>query len=171
MAGLYDSIKKVFQEMNDMSQDEFDQMIKDATQKCDPITCHGECQGQGDCEICIDFRGENQGDRIAELEAENAKLKKHNDAYRWNMKNPLTSEEQLKKELSELREATTWYLECKSAILPFLAECMNLEKWDHADSTRTIVDIDRGRSEEWDATQSKAESAIRALLSKTGEDK
>lgn len=51
-----EAIKKVFEDLNKLTDEEFKAKLDDHKEKCDPKTCWGECQGQGWCHIAQEWQ-------------------------------------------------------------------------------------------------------------------
>ncbi len=67
-----DDWKKEMEEfVNGMSDEEFEIFLQETgyydKRTCEPETCHGECQGGGSCQLCVDFRKE-MGIRLPTLD-------------------------------------------------------------------------------------------------------
>jgi len=59
---MKDAVEKTLEEMKDLSDEEFKAELKKCGYEehgipiCNPNTCHGECQGMGECYVAVDFR-------------------------------------------------------------------------------------------------------------------
>jgi hypothetical protein len=59
----YEEMKQeILEHFANLTDEEFEQNLRDSgfysERSCHPETCHGECQGMGSCQTCIDFRNE-----------------------------------------------------------------------------------------------------------------